>query len=68
MRIHKILDYNKWSKRFDTQLKKPTNQNSLEVLEVVFSTEFSKNMSVYHSLYNLSEVPRRFKIFMFKTF
>ena len=31
-------DYNKWLKRFDTQLNKQTNQNSIEVPKVVKPT------------------------------
>ena len=39
--IHKITptaDLNKWLKRFDTQLYKPTNENSIKIPKVVKST------------------------------
>ncbi len=41
MMRHKItpfVDYNKWLKRFDTQLNKPANQNPMKVPKVVIST------------------------------
>ena len=36
--IHKIttsVDYNWWLKRLDTQLDKPSNQNSIKVLKLL---------------------------------
>ncbi len=42
MMTHKItpfVDYNKWLKRLDTQLIKPTNQNSINVFKVVTQTK-----------------------------
>ena len=41
MMMHKITPsvyYNYWLKRFDTQLHKPTNQNSIKVPKVVKPT------------------------------
>ena len=32
--INPSVDYNKWLKRFDTQLIEPTNQNSIKVTKV----------------------------------
>ena len=43
--IHKILlseDYNWWLKRLDTQLKEPTNENSIKVSKVVKTTNKKK--------------------------
>ena len=45
MITHKItpsVDYNKWLKRLNTQLNKPTNQNLIKVPKVVKPT--NKNM------------------------
>ena len=42
MMINKItssVDYNKWLKRFNTQLNKSTDQNSIEVPKVVKPTK-----------------------------
>ncbi len=41
MMMHKItsfLDYNQWLKRLDTQLNKPTKQNSMKVPKVIKKT------------------------------
>ena len=41
MMIHKITpsgDYNYWLKRFDIELDKSTNQNTLKVPKIVIST------------------------------
>ena len=55
-----FVDYNQWLKRLETQLNKPTNQNSLKVLKVVKTKNkktLIKNFGVQYNNYPIALSP-----------